>query len=97
MTSPAGPHLRDHAGQRPAVSQPVPGHRGPCCPEAKPPQDYCGERTAMMPRRRRTRAQDRSTRVAAERRQNWAARLVTRAARTGPAAPPETDAESPPS
>jgi hypothetical protein len=26
-------------------------------PEADPPLDYCGERTAMMPQRRRTRAQ----------------------------------------
>ncbi|WP_156765353.1 HNH endonuclease signature motif containing protein, partial [Mycobacterium sp. 1245852.3] len=29
--------------------------------------DYCAERTAMMPRRRRTRAQDRAARVATER------------------------------
>ena len=43
-------------------------------PEAGPPLDYCGERTAMMPKRRRTRAQDRAARVAAERRQNHTAR-----------------------
>ncbi|OCB40382.1 hypothetical protein A5676_11590 [Mycobacterium malmoense] len=43
-------------------------------PEADAPQDYCGQRTAMMPRRRRTRAQDRAYRVATERRHNREAR-----------------------
>jgi hypothetical protein len=43
-------------------------------PEADPPLDYCAARTAMMPKRRRTRAQDRAARVAAERRQNHTAR-----------------------
>ena len=38
--------------------------------EADPPPDYCADRTAMMPKRRRTRAQDRANRVATERRQN---------------------------
>ena len=52
-------------------------------PEAEPPQDYCGERTAMMPRRRRTRAQDRAQRIATERRQNHQARQ----ARTTPPEP----------
>ncbi|WP_172827279.1 HNH endonuclease signature motif containing protein, partial [Mycobacterium asiaticum] len=37
-------------------------------PETIAPQDYCVERTAMMPKRRRTRAQDRAYRVDAERR-----------------------------
>ena len=37
-------------------------------PEADPPPDYCGERTAMMPTRRRTRAQNRAHRIATERR-----------------------------
>ncbi|MCV7009392.1 HNH endonuclease, partial [Mycobacterium gordonae] len=50
-------------------------------PEAQtPPTDYCAERTAMMPTRRRTRAQDRAHRVAAERRHN----RQTRIAATGP-------------
>jgi hypothetical protein len=50
-------------------------------PEAQtPPTDYCAERTAMMPTRRRTRAQDRAARVAAERRQNRQARIAA----TGP-------------
>ena len=29
-------------------------------PEADPPADYCAERSAMMPKRRRTRAQERA-------------------------------------
>ena len=39
-------------------------------PEVDAPLDYCAERTAMMPRRRRTRAQNRATRIATERRHN---------------------------
>ncbi len=63
------------------------------CPEADPPptDDYCAEPTAMMPKRRRTRAQDRAQRVATERRHNRAARL---AAQPGPA--PPTHDEPPP-
>jgi hypothetical protein len=52
----------------------------------------------MMPKRRRTRAQDRAYRVAAERRHNRDARLARRTATwsyTGPA-PPGTDDEEPP-
>ncbi|PJE12971.1 MAG: hypothetical protein CK428_10975, partial [Mycobacterium sp.] len=50
-------------------------------PEAQtPPTDYCAERTAMMPTRRRTRDQDRAHRVAAERRHNRQARIAA----TGP-------------
>ena len=45
------------------------------------PIDYCGERTAMMPTRRRTRVQDRANRVATERRQNHQARTICRAHR----------------
>jgi Domain of unknown function (DUF222) len=61
-------------------------------PEAEPPLDYCGERTAMMPKRRRTRAQNRASRVVTERRHNLDARL---AQRVGPASPPDDD-ELPP-
>jgi hypothetical protein len=43
-------------------------------PEVDPPLDYCAERTAMMPKRQRTRAQNRAARIATERRQNRAAR-----------------------
>ncbi len=67
-------------------------------PEADPPPDYCAERTAMMPKRRRTRAQNRAHRVATERRHNRAARLITRAECMTPCgpAPPETDGDPPP-
>ena len=44
-------------------------------PEADPPADCCGERTAMMPKRTRTRAQNRANRITTERRQNREARL----------------------
>jgi hypothetical protein len=37
-------------------------------------EDRCGDRTAMMPTRRRTRAQNRAQRIDAERRQNREAR-----------------------
>lgn len=62
------------------------------------PHDPCPDRTAMMPRRRRTRSQDRTTRVAGERRKNREARTTRRAAvatHPGPA-PPESDEEPPP-
>jgi hypothetical protein len=42
--------------------------------EADPPLDYCGDRTAMMPKRSRSRAQNRAARVASERRHNGMAR-----------------------
>jgi len=66
-------------------------------PEADPPLDYCAEWTAMMPKRRRTRAQDRAHRIATERRHNHHARLTRRAedSNTGPA-PPDTDDDPPP-
>jgi hypothetical protein len=51
-----------------------------------------------MPKQRRTRAQDRAHRIAAERRQNHDARLARRAeclSYVGPA-PPETDHDPPP-
>jgi hypothetical protein len=49
---------------------------GAPAPEVRPPQDYCGDRTAMMPLRRQTRAQNRAARIATERRQNREARSV---------------------
>ena len=67
-------------------------------PQADPPPDYCAERTAMMPKRRTTRAQDRAHRIATERRHNRDARLARRAEQTayaGPA-PPDTDDDPPP-
>ena len=63
-------------------------------PEADPPpQNHCGQRSAMMPKRRRTRTQDRAYRVATERRANHEARLTAQAAQPGPAPP---DDEPPP-
>jgi Domain of unknown function (DUF222) len=67
-------------------------------PEAIPPQDYCAQRSAMMPKRRRTRAQNRAHRIAAERRHNRDARTARREQRSsyvGPA-PPDTDDDPPP-
>ncbi|MEE2852268.1 MAG: DUF222 domain-containing protein, partial [Actinomycetota bacterium] len=48
--------------------------------EADVAPDYCAERTAMMPKRTRTRAQGRAARIATERRRNRDARL----SRAGP-------------
>ncbi|BBZ73787.1 hypothetical protein MPRS_48800 [Mycobacterium paraseoulense] len=64
---------------------------GMAAPEADPPQDLCAERGAMMPRRTRTRTQDRATRIATERRHNRQARLARRTAKTGPAPPGDND------
>lgn len=47
-------------------------------PEVDVAPDYCAERTAMMPRRRRTRAQNRAARIATERHHNRAARAARR-------------------
>jgi hypothetical protein len=57
------------------------------CPPGDAPQpnlpiNYCGERTAMVPKRCRTRRQDRAHRVAAERRQNHQARTTRKATAT---------------
>ncbi len=69
--------------------------------EADVVPDYCGDRTAMMPTRRRARAQDRAGRIAAERRHNRDARMGRRAESPGAAesssgpAPPGADAAPP--
>ncbi|OBA63599.1 hypothetical protein A5647_04625 [Mycobacterium sp. 1100029.7] len=67
-------------------------------PEACPPQDYCGDRTAMMPRRVRTRAQNRAARIATERRQNRDARTARDARHPSyvGSSPPQTAEEPPP-
>ncbi|CMI22894.1 13E12 repeat-containing protein [Mycobacterium tuberculosis] len=70
-------------------------------PEADPPYDHCDQRTAMMPKRRRTRAQDRAYRIATERRQNHAARqraqvLTQTAAATDTHGPPPDHNDDPP-
>ena len=59
-------------------------------PEAAPPSDYCAQRSAMMPKRRRTRTQDRAYRAATERRANHQARMARQAENAGPA-PPDDD------
>jgi hypothetical protein len=67
-------------------------------PEVEPPIDYCGDRTAMMPTRRRTRQQDRTHRINTERRRNHLARTVRRSesmSLLGPA-PPDADDDPPP-
>jgi hypothetical protein len=67
-------------------------------PVEAPANERCGNRTAMMPQRRRTRAQNRASYIAAERRQNRAAREAGRRTREpagfGPA--PPDDADPPP-
>ena len=63
------------------------------------PTDYCGERAAMMPKRRRTRSQDRAHRIATERRHNRQARTARKALHpnySGPHPPPNPDDEPPP-
>ncbi|MGE2813584.1 HNH endonuclease signature motif containing protein [Mycobacterium heidelbergense] len=60
-----------------------------------PPEIRCGERSAMMPRRRTTRTQNRARRINTERRHNRAARLATQTVPTGPAPPADPD-EPPP-
>lgn len=57
-----------------------------------PDRPHCADRTAMMPRRRRTRAQNRARYIATERRRNHQAR---QAVSCGPA-PPVGDDEPPP-
>jgi uncharacterized protein DUF222 len=67
-------------------------------PEATPAPDYCAERTAMMPKRTRTRAQNRAARIAAERRQNREARAARREERASYFGPRDAvgDDEPPP-
>jgi len=60
--------------------------------------DYYGERTALMPKRRRTRAQNRARLIAAERRENHRARVAQaeRSVSPGGPPPPATDHDPPP-
>lgn len=98
LTSPAGRTYVTTPGSAllfPSLCRAVGGF---AAPEADTPADYRCERTAMMPKRRRTRAQDRAARVATERRHNRDARLARKAARSsyfGPA-PPGSDDDDPP-
>jgi hypothetical protein len=70
-------------------------------PEPKPTgDDRCARRTAMMPKRRRSRSQNRDQRVAAERRHNAHERELRRRARDAfydsLLTPTEGDGEPPP-
>jgi hypothetical protein len=67
--------------------------------ETDSPIEYCGDRNAMMPKRCRTRRQDRADRVAAERRRNHIARTSRRAdcpSYFGSAPPSDSDGDPPP-
>ncbi|MEZ0353133.1 HNH endonuclease signature motif containing protein [Mycobacterium sp. pR1184] len=75
LTSPAGQTYVTTPGSAllfPSLCRPT---GGAPAPEVDRLQDYCGDRTAMMPMRRQTRAQNRAARIAAERRQNRQARV----------------------
>jgi hypothetical protein len=72
------------------LSAPVPDLAGP------PGAEWGGARTAMMPRRSRTRAQERAHRIAAERRQNREARTTCLAEQRRKSAPTRADDEPPP-
>ena len=98
LTSPSGQTYVTTPGSAllfPSLCRPT---RGLPAPETDPPLDHCGDRTAMMPKRRRTRAQNRAHRTTAERRQNHQARMTRQAnsmSYLGPA-PPDTDDDPPP-
>ncbi|MEK1194546.1 hypothetical protein OSI96_20295, partial [Mycobacterium ulcerans] len=47
-------------------------------PPARKPQDHCGSRDAMMPKRARTRAQSSAARIATERNHNMTSREARR-------------------
>lgn len=71
---------------------------GELAPLAELPIELCGDRAARMPKRRRTRAQNRAHRVATERRQNHQARMARRAQMVSYWAepPPASDDDEPP-
>jgi Domain of unknown function (DUF222) len=102
LTSPAGHTYMTTPGSAllfPSLCYAVGGMPTPEADPPPDPDDYCGQRSAMMPKRRRTRAQDRASRVATERRHNRDARTARRAAYWsgfGPAPPPNTDDDPPP-
>jgi hypothetical protein len=98
LTSPAGQTYVTTPGS--ALMFPSLCHAvgGMPAPETDPPHDYCADRTAMMPKRRRTRDQNRAHRINTERRQNRDARERRRAKSASyfGAAPPDTDHDPPP-
>jgi Domain of unknown function (DUF222) len=99
LTSPAGHTYVTTPGSAMLFPSLCRSTGGMPAPEVDLPLDYCGERTAMMPKRRRTRAQDRAHRIATERRHNQMAREVLRKnCKTYSFAPRDTggDGEPPP-
>jgi hypothetical protein len=103
LTSPSGDTYVTTPGSAllfPGLCRPVGGMPAPEADAEAAPADDCGQRTAMMPQRRRTRAQGRAHRIATERNQNRQARHAEReqrqAAHFGPAPPGDTDDEPPP-
>jgi hypothetical protein len=99
LTSPSGQTYVTTPGSAllfPSLCTPT-GEIHPPIPQAA---DHCAERIAMMPKRRRTRAQNRAARVATERRQNHQARQTKRrerqAAYLGPAPEADGDDDPPP-
>ena len=92
LTSPSGDTYVTTPGSAllfPSLCRAVGGM--PAAEAGPPPENYCADRSAMMPRRRRSRSQDRAYRVATERRRNHEARFAP----AGPA-PPDILLEDPP-
>jgi hypothetical protein len=95
LTSPAGHTYVTTPGSAllfPTLCRPT----GQLAPPNPKPADRRGPRTAMMPKRHRTRAQDRAHRINTERRQNYDARIARRAARPNYFAPRHPDDDPPP-
>jgi|GEM_PF-2398406 len=91
LTSPAGQTYVTTPGSAllfPSLCQAVGGMPAA---EAEPAADYCGERTAMMPKRRRTRAQDRAHRVTTERNHNRQRRQAAYQAAQHTPSPPDDE------
>jgi hypothetical protein len=65
-------------------------------PDPPAPTERCGDRTAMMPTRQRTRAQHRADAITAERHHNQQTREASDALYFGGAPPPTDDDEPPP-
>jgi hypothetical protein len=92
LTSPSGDTYVTTPGSAllfPSLCRAVGGM--PAAEAGPPPENYCADRSVMMPRRRRSRSQDRAYRVATERRRNHEARFAP----AGPA-PPDILLEDPP-
>jgi hypothetical protein len=100
VTSPAGQTFVTHPGSAllfPSLCLPTAELPAP---PPLPLDDRRGQRTAMMPKRSRTRAQNRAAHIAAERRQNQRARQARRvdiyAEIFGPRPPSDGDDDPPP-